>query len=155
LSTQTTARGSDRKRNRLDLSFLDLETTSQLPTQSRFCIYESQFSLLICGTDHTRWTAYVFADSHQDVDPGGTECDDDDDVAVGPIANDKERQAINADCPIWDPREYYLRILDLRIKRVLDEWTLIIQKLKSAIETQVSTPCFSCIHFHFTVHNIN
>jgi hypothetical protein len=82
--------------------------------------------------------------------------DYDDHVVEGdPIANDKERQAIDADRPLWDPREYYLKIVDMRTTRVLNEWTHIIRKVKSAIEAQVCTPCFSCIHFHFIIHNIN
>jgi hypothetical protein len=125
---------------------------SQLSTQSQFCIHESQFSLLICGTDHTRWTAYAFIDPHLDADPEETGYDGEDDVAVDPIANDKERQIIDANRPIWDPREYYLKIVDMRTTRVLNEWTRIVRKVKSA---QVCTPCFSCIHFHFTIHNVN
>jgi hypothetical protein len=154
------------RRTKIDLSFLDIDCTGS-QTDAVWEIHEAQFSLLICGIDRFRWTSYAFAntnpnnslnesgfdpgrggtdsnlcrikiDDDEDCEEGANEDEDDDELNVDPTASDARGAEVAADRPIWDPREYYLRIIDLRTKRVLDEWTEVVRKIKRSIERHVS-----------------
>ncbi|KAI4951346.1 hypothetical protein J4E91_004056 [Alternaria rosae] len=40
----------------------------------------------------------------------------------------------DANEPIWDPRRYWLRIVELRVLRILEEWVEIIQFVEKGVE---------------------
>lgn len=113
-------------------------------------IHEAQISLVICGTDEKRWIAYGFADT--DFDDDGEMADDDedgemedenssyDDVFVADqIA---ENGGVDANHPIWNPREYFLRIVQIRMEQVLKEWTYLVRNIQISFKTYTDTHPF-------------
>lgn len=103
-------------------------------------IYESQFSLIICGLDDFFWTAYFCADGYH------TAMDTVDDYLKqgvdGPSGGQKR-----CDWPIWDPRFYFLAVLAIRMSQVTAEWTVLVQELEDYLDPhgeidQASLPRF-------------
>jgi hypothetical protein len=88
--------------------------------------HHAQISLTICGTDNSRWTAYCFETRYFDEDGeiGGDEQTDNhqsDHIARGKFG---------AEDTIHDPREYFIRVLLIRMRQVHTER----MKLKRRIE---------------------
>jgi hypothetical protein len=42
--------------------------------------------------------------------------------------------SINADEPIWTPREYYFKVFEFRMNQVLREWNCITEKVEKIFE---------------------
>jgi hypothetical protein len=96
-------------------------------------------SVVICGSDESRWTAYAFVDTEFDgVSIDDEEVEDSDECNEDPIASDRKGPEVDADKPIWDPREYFLRIIHLRMKRqILEEWRYIVGKVERGVKERV------------------
>jgi hypothetical protein len=62
---------------------------------------------------------------------------DPDETNEDPIASDSDGYTINADHPICDPREYFLRNVDFRMKQVYREWQNLVRKLERRIDQYV------------------
>jgi len=103
-------------------------------------IHEAMTSIVVCGSDESRWTAYAFVDTEFSGAPVvGDEYEDSIELNEDPIASDRTGPELEADNPIWDPREYFLRIVDLRMKRqVLQEWRYIVGVVDRCVEDRVS-----------------
>jgi hypothetical protein len=123
-----------------DLAFL-LNDNTAVDTKSPHAIriHEAMTSVVICGSDDSNWIAYAFVDTQfdgvsvddEEVD-GGVEYNED------PIASDRKGPEVEADNPIWNPREYFLRIIDLRMKRqILEEWRYIVGIVERGVKERV------------------
>jgi hypothetical protein len=44
---------------------------------------------------------------------------------------------LGIDDAIWDPREYFLRIMDARIKQILTEGSCIVRKVEKSVDQEV------------------
>ncbi|OKL58646.1 hypothetical protein UA08_06143 [Talaromyces atroroseus] len=97
------------------------------------CIYESQFSLIICVMDDFFWTAYFCADGYY------AERDTVDEYLKegldGPSGGQRP-----CDMPIWDPRYYFLAVLAIRISQVTAEWTVLVQALEDYLDPHPESP---------------
>jgi hypothetical protein len=102
-----------------------------------YCIYESEFSLVICGCHDTRWTAYCFVDgkletrteigcttrgngdANGNTEPNDDDDDDDDDehVEEDPVASG----TYLAEHPLCDHREYFLWAIEKRMESAVRE----------------------------------
>jgi len=102
----------------IDVSFLNSNSTSR-QDKRRYGIYDVRFSLLICGADHVDWTAFAFFESTASSDMEDA-CGDDYDFEADPIASpngdDPRSGFVDANIPIYDPREYYLRVMENRLR---------------------------------------
>jgi hypothetical protein len=58
-------------------------------------------------------------------------------MATDPIASDGEGPSPEADIPLWDPRIYYLRIVQIRLDRVLREWFWLVKTVNNAVKQWV------------------
>ncbi|KAF2194379.1 hypothetical protein K469DRAFT_126254 [Zopfia rhizophila CBS 207.26] len=122
------------RRRWIDISFL--EAQSPYPgDEQRYGLAETQFSLLICGSDDWRWVAYSFEDTYfdeieeeEDLYDG---CDPYERFFIDPIASDDHT---DANKPIWNPRAYYLAICKARSAQVLLEWQNIRAKVERNIK---------------------
>ncbi|KAF2185092.1 hypothetical protein K469DRAFT_688302 [Zopfia rhizophila CBS 207.26] len=116
----------------IDLSFLELGTTLRSKDDPEYGLYEAQFSLTICGSDNSRWVAYGFVDTDID-DDNGLEGEDFSYLGMNadPIASDGD---VNANHPIWDPREYFLLMIEIRMRKVLKEWKGLVRKFERSIK---------------------
>jgi hypothetical protein len=96
-------------------------------------------SVIVTGIDHWVWAAIgcfeTYFGSKESVDGYdqmkgrcGRRWGRPDPLAVGQI---------NAHEPIWTPREYFLRVFQVRVSQVLREWNLIGSKLEEEVKRYV------------------
>ena len=111
-------------------------------------IRESQFSLVICGPDHGHWVGYNFIDDDSDEEDltiysFDYEVNNEDPISLGKL---------DADQPIWDPREYYLTIVNVRMAQILNEWECLIRALERGVKNYV---CQCFLHFSSTLEPVS
>ncbi|KAI1641321.1 hypothetical protein F4809DRAFT_585985 [Biscogniauxia mediterranea] len=116
-----------------DLGFLDLTPSGTPSPQHDNSIYEAQMSCLVAGTGDASWVAYGIFDTYQN----GTQDEESatyyheracipDQAPMDPLSGGK----IMADCPVWDPRIYFLQVLESRIEQVKEEWINIVHRVQ-------------------------
>ena len=111
------------------MSFLQIPTGDSLG-QSKHWMYEAQISLLLVGSDDSRWVGYAFDDTYFNDDKTNSVHKDED-----PIASDAKPVA---HLPIMDARVYFLKTLNIRSAKVLREWEGLVWTVKREIDTHVS-----------------
>jgi hypothetical protein len=119
-----------------NLSFLRKPLSNPLGHTTIPAICDAHISLAICGSDHRRWVCYAFADTNFKIGSDDDE-QDADEANEDPIASDRDGYEVFADPPIWDPREYFLRNLDFRMRQVLEEWTYVVHIVEESAERYV------------------
>jgi hypothetical protein len=101
-------------------------------------IEESQISVVISGWDDQNWVGWglfnTTSDPTDDFDPEDERELNEDYYA----ADGEDGPVINADDPIWDPRHYWLRIIDIRVRLVLKEWIWLVRNIEAGVITWVS-----------------
>ncbi|KAF2812414.1 uncharacterized protein BDZ99DRAFT_461120 [Mytilinidion resinicola] len=117
------------RRQCIDISFLTPQTSNPQP-EPMIGISKSRFSLVICGSDNRRWIAYAFVD--RDLDDEEME---EEDCSYEGFQEDPIICNTDANLPLWDLRDYFLRTLEERGKNVLEEW----ENLASAVESRINT----------------
>ena len=130
--SQRTARKTTPPRQWIDLEFLQIEPQdSQNPRH--YGIHEAQISFALCGPDDGRWVGYAFVDTEFD----GEDLTEDnfsyEGIHEDPIALDK----MDANLPIWDPREYFLMIVEIRMAQVMKEWEYLVRTVERSITRYV------------------
>jgi hypothetical protein len=114
-----------RLRESKDLSFLKGQNTKP-GEQENYCIYQAQISCVVCGLDDWQWVAYAFVDTEHD--------NDDDDLvdkatSLEELNEDPIACGLDASLPIWKPRQYYLKVFEIRVKQTRQEWDQLVRKL--------------------------
>lgn len=105
-------------------------TGSERPESYR--LHRVQISFVIHGFDEWNWTAWAFEDTDHELhesDDLAADAGVGDDEAVlieDPIASG----LLNANDPIWKPREYFTKVLEIRIKKVREEWDALVHMLQ-------------------------
>lgn len=96
-------------------------------------------SCSVSGPDNSRWTAFFFGDNHfepQNDNYGSVETYqsmEDSGMRMDPLC----RGRYDANKPEWDPREYWLRILESQLRHYLREWKKLTAYMESYVETNV------------------
>jgi hypothetical protein len=106
-----------------------------------YCLYEAQISITITGIDYRVWAAYGFVDNYF----GSNETVEGYYKMKGRFRGQADPLAagqLNADDPIWGPREYFFKVFDIRMKRVLKEWNWIVRIMEKDIKRYVK-----CLNF--------
>ncbi|KAI5927349.1 hypothetical protein F4810DRAFT_706718 [Camillea tinctor] len=123
--------GGKEFRRSQDLRFLDMTPSGTSSPPHNDYLYEAQMSCLVAGTGDPSWVAYGVFDTYHNI--GHEEsvmfyCEQAStyQVPMDPLSRGK----LVADCPIWDPRSYFLRVLESRVEQVKDEWTNVVDKLQ-------------------------
>jgi hypothetical protein len=117
-----------------DLSFLKLDTEAPSAQEQAkgevWSIQDAQFSCVVTGTDEWRWTGYGFADAEIDGFLTGLSNDDlrFDQIAAG---------GIDAEIPIRSPRDYWIKVFEIRIEFTRKAWDYLVFKLEDAIGRHV------------------
>jgi hypothetical protein len=93
-------------------------------------IHQAQISVTLCGTDNSRWIAYCFEDRHFDEDAELGPDEHTDIHQSDQIANGE----FGAEDTIWDSREYFLRVLFVRMHQVHKEWGELLRAIESGIK---------------------
>ncbi|KAH8726341.1 hypothetical protein GQ44DRAFT_771521 [Phaeosphaeriaceae sp. PMI808] len=120
-----------------DLSFLTLQC-NQHQGQKCSCthvIQESQISVVISGWDNHNWVGWGFFNTSSnptdDFDPEDEQLINEDYFAADGEATER---VTNADTPIWDPRCYWLHIINIRVRIVLKEWDWLVKNVKGGVD---------------------
>jgi len=110
----------------VDLSFLSLESERSQDSK-KYSVYSARFSLVICGSDQRRWTAFAFFDGNA---PANTEIDDDEgskesdngevDRIASPSEADQTLVPLDSNLSICEPREYFLLAVSNQSAAVLN-----------------------------------
>lgn len=136
----------------IDLSFLKLRSLRS-ETEANVGIHEAHISFALSGSDHERWTAFAFVDTAFDDEELDENLSSGEGVGFhqDPIASDPW---IQANHPIWDPREYFLAIFELRIAQVAREWQYLVRKVEQSVKEYVCCSASSCfgILWPLTIH---
>ncbi|KAH8662643.1 hypothetical protein BGZ61DRAFT_402356 [Ilyonectria robusta] len=128
-------------REATDLSFLTRIPAGSPPRFELEYLCQAQVSVLITGSDPWRWVAYCFVDNYFDQEDTGDSPDVydedrevDEDTGVCHIQPDPlTAGGLDANFPIKGPREYFLAVLQARLRDIRVEW----QKLVSELETLI------------------
>jgi hypothetical protein len=115
-----------------DLSFLKLDipkSQPQLPGEV-WGLHEAEISYVVTGSDDKRWIGYAFVDT--ELDGQLTDLSDVDLSFDRTAAGEIETQN-----PLWRPRDHWVKVLDIRIKQVRQEWEYLIYKLGLAVKRYV------------------
>ncbi|EXJ63273.1 uncharacterized protein A1O5_11594 [Cladophialophora psammophila CBS 110553] len=122
-------------RDMVDVSFLDPRQIN-----GRDCLHEAQISCVVAGLDDHRWVAYCFVDTYFDGEDewreSVVEYHRDRESEYGFNADPLTYGNVDADMPIRDPREYFLRVLEHRLYQVRREWLTVIDKIKEDVQRQ-------------------
>ena len=118
-----------------DLSFLKLDTPKSHPQEPGevWGIHEAEISYVVTGSDDWRWIGYAFVDTELD----GLLTDlSEDDLSFDRVAAGE----IQAKLPLWRPRDHWIKVLDIRIEQVRQEWEYLVYKLGLSINRYVRAP---------------
>jgi hypothetical protein len=118
-----------------DLSFLRLDAcdSNSGPSEPEevWCMQEAQISCVVTGTDDWRWTGYGFVDAEVDSELAeATESD----MRFDQIAGGGE---VEANLPIWRPRDWWIKVYEVRIDQVTGHYENLVHKLNSAFDQYV------------------
>lgn len=80
----------------------------------------SHIAISICGVSNHQWTGYAFVDDDESMSE-----EDFDYTTILPdqFALNGE---VDANRPIWDPREYFMRIIPTRLDQIVRRWSWIV-----------------------------
>ena len=129
-------------RNWMDISLTEGETPVS-GSQEVYRLHEAQVSCIVYGHDEWQWTACAFLDNAYEsgnLYDGGDFHDDDGEDAVGQIDgydDDPIATGLHASKPIWRPRQYFTKALEVNIKEVSQEWHELIRKMECDITAYV------------------
>ncbi|KAF2092666.1 hypothetical protein NA57DRAFT_62192 [Rhizodiscina lignyota] len=130
-----------------DLSFLHMRPRKS-QDDGHYVLHETQFSFTICGTDNSRWIAYAFDDTKvddTDLRHGLSLTSDGVDIPCDPTAWNEFNDCLESNQPIWNPREYFLTIMNSRITQVLKEWEDIMARVERSLREDLEKNCHSSI----------
>jgi hypothetical protein len=117
------------------VSFLNVQdANSEEKTQCDIC--EAQTSLVVCGSSEQQWTAYAFIDNYFNAESPLDQEFSYDEMQEDPIAwtCDFDGYFVDANKPIWNPREYFLTILENQMARVVKEWEYVVRQLQRSVK---------------------
>ena len=115
-----------------DLSFLKIDNSDLQHQEPKevWGIHEAQTSCVVTGSDDWRWVGYGFVDTEID---GFLNDLSEDDLSFDQIAPGK----LEANKPIWRPRDYWLKVFEIRIEQVRKEWEYLIHKVEISVNQYV------------------
>jgi len=123
----------------IDVSFINANSNNP-QNNSKYGIYDARFSLLICGPDHVRWTGFAFVNNGLSTDGEGAR-EGDSEFEEDPIASQYEGGRcfgiVGANSPIYDPREYYILVMGIRLAAILEHWRKLGRWLELSIGEHV------------------
>jgi hypothetical protein len=120
------------RRQWTDVSFLKVNTSNSQDQEQKVVwgIREAQISCVVAGSDDWRWVGYGFVDT--EIDGLLTDLSEDglsfDRIAAGEL---------EANIPIWRPRDYWLKVFEIRIEQVRKEWKYLIHKVELSVNQYV------------------
>ncbi|KIV77011.1 hypothetical protein PV11_08851 [Exophiala sideris] len=111
-----------------DVSLLSLE-----PDKTPAFLYEAQTSCVVAGFDEWSWTAHCLADTYFDGDAGENVHQYSRDATDGVHTNPFCFGQTEAERPIHKAREFFLRVLAIRLNLVKEEWQNVVTNIKESV----------------------
>jgi hypothetical protein len=103
-------------------------------------MFESRFSIVICGSSEKQWAVYAFDDTYSDGDDLYEKltgpCQP---FHADPIVSCLGGDDVEADLPIWNPRRYFLRAVANRITVAANGWMTLMRTVECSIKDYVSS----------------
>ncbi|KAH6696411.1 hypothetical protein BKA61DRAFT_662501 [Leptodontidium sp. MPI-SDFR-AT-0119] len=99
-------------------------------------LHEAQISCVVTGSDDSKWVAYGFVDA--EIDGILAECDEED-LRFDPITS----RVFEVHTPIWRPRDYWIKVLEIRIGQVRKEWDDILYFLEKSVDIYIKEHPFT------------
>lgn len=130
-------------RSTTDASFL-----AKPNRQSRTYIHEAQMSCMIVGVDNRHWTAYSFFDTYHDGDESRHDVLSYQSTQGGVMMDPLTCGRFMSENPVWDAREYFLRVMESCVHEVKEEWQNAGRQVLKALKPHVSltsTPLHSSL----------
>jgi hypothetical protein len=120
------------RRRWTDMSFLKIDASESQGQEPKevWGILEGQTSCVVAGSDDWRWVGYGFVDT--EIDGFLTDLSKDD-LSFDIIAAGE----LEANIPIWKPRDYWLKLFEIRIEQVRREWEYLIHKVELSVNRYV------------------
>ena len=107
-------------------------------------LYQGVISCVVSGIDKHKWIAYLLADTYLENGEQSFVEYLHDDYLEGGLRRDPLTDGIcDAEMPTWDPREYFLKVLEIQSTKVRQEWVNLVDSLQRRIrEYYVSLQAF-------------
>lgn len=145
-------------RETIDISFLNGHLHTIGRNDEVDYLYEAEISCTLCGWDHWVWAAYMFVDTYHDSPDNRKDVQYYEDCWNGKEGNPCPVDPLTAgetilDNAIQQPREYWLKVLKVRVLQVLQEWYKVVTKVKESIRHYVSWNPFT-FPFHSSILSI-
>jgi hypothetical protein len=122
-----------------DLSFLKLDDldfdNSPSERNEVWGLQEAQISCVVTGTDDWRWIGYGFVDA--EVDGLLADSLDADSLELDMRFDQLAAREMEASFPIWRPRDYWIRVFEIRIEQITQEYEYLIHQLELAVNQYV------------------
>ncbi|KAH7160448.1 hypothetical protein B0J13DRAFT_644073 [Dactylonectria estremocensis] len=133
-------------RNVTDLSFL----TRQMTGSALDFLCEAKVSVLITGSDPCRWVAYCFVNTYFDQENSEDSVDayhevrefGEDSIQLDPLTAGH----LDANLPIKGPREYFLAVLQARLRLIKAEWHVLVKRLETLVLEYIETCAILTTH---------
>ena len=124
----------------LDVGFLGVKCDEDQPNEPcSWTLHEANVSVVVCGWDHWRWVGWAFSNIVSDPTSRDEEAPE---VAEDHFATDgsgpEDVRFVDSNDPIWEPREYWLRIVNIRMSMIHKEWKWLVCNVEQCIEAWVS-----------------
>ncbi|KAK0723481.1 hypothetical protein B0T26DRAFT_261689 [Lasiosphaeria miniovina] len=106
-----------------------------------YSIYETQLSVAVTGVDHWRWTAWALVDSWFEPQDSVSEYHEGGETTaqLDPLAAGQ----VEVDPPTRYPREYFLKVFEIRILEIEKEWNYTLQVLREEVQRIGVDPLFA------------
>lgn len=104
-------------------------------------VYEATISCLVSGWDSFSWVAYMFIDLYFEeclVDEDLESINDYEQHLLDGVNIDPFTAETTTDVALDDPREYFLQIFSIRLRKVKNEWEHLLLHIEKAIKGYVS-----------------
>ncbi|EXJ68618.1 uncharacterized protein A1O5_08412 [Cladophialophora psammophila CBS 110553] len=133
-------------RNTVDVSFLNRQSG-----YSPQVLCEAHLTCVISGSDDQHWVAYFFTDTYFDGKDEARETvleyDKDKRSDHGMNADPLTYGNVDADVdPVWDPRKYFLTIVQHRLGQVTREWCQVVTNLRESFYNFEQVRCLLSYH---------
>ncbi|KAK5554436.1 hypothetical protein LTR46_007634 [Exophiala xenobiotica] len=130
----------DHRRNRNNKPLRQRRDVSLLQPEGKHAyLYEAQISCVVSAIDEWKWVAYGFVDSYFDDENGENSRTYDQDTLNGIHTGPFEYGITEADKPPAKARDFFCKVLRIRLKQISQEWEEVLRNLEKSFSGYYSS----------------